>query len=207
MKNAVICRLPSPRCKTKCGWKWQGMGLQGKERKMFGKGIPTVERRRDGKIRIIKFISTSQQWASTTPKPKKDVINPSDRTSISRFSMLKWSAFAERILTTVHDFAVKLAIFSVDWTSDFRNQRGNPSHTHPSTAPGCARRLRLQWSGPQSQLRIDASAQIHSTVLLQRFKFLASKNARCRFNSRLCCQYQQSIPELPNRHRVRAAST
>ena len=97
--------------------------------------------------------------------------------------------------------------FSVDWTSDLRNQRGNPSHTHPSTAPGCARRLRLQWSGPQSQLRIDASAQIHSTVLLQRFKFLASKNARCRFNSRLCCQYQQSIPELPNRHRVRAAST
>ena len=111
MKNAVICRLPSPRCKTKCGWKWQGMGLQGKERKMFGKGIPTVERRRDGKRRIIKFISTSQQWASTTPKPKKDVINPSDRTSISRFSMLKWSAFAERILTTVHDFAVKLANF------------------------------------------------------------------------------------------------
>ena len=131
MKNAVICRLPSPRCKTKCGWKWQGMGLQGKERKMFGKGIPTVERRRDGKRRIIKFISTSQQWASTTPKPKKDVINPSDRTSISRFSMLTWSAFAERILTTVHDFAVKLAIFSRGLNLGPPQPEGKPL-PHPS---------------------------------------------------------------------------
>jgi hypothetical protein len=84
-----------------------------------------------------------------------------------------------------------------------------PSLTHePQHDPGLWAEAwpPMLWA-PKSQLTIDTTAQIHSTVLSQPFRFLASNISVQQQTALSDCQCQHSIPELPNRHKDRTAST
>ena len=92
MQSFAGSLAPTARRKAAGNGKGRGFGRR-KERcsvRVYGQQTAEEMEREEA----VTFISTSQQWASTpsletTPKPKEDIINPSDRTSISRFSVFK----------------------------------------------------------------------------------------------------------------------